>query len=236
VEKLTRYRTRIGAIPTESPRSTSFRSVASILLLAERTSVSRRSSSTDAILRMATTSTRCGWALFEQHSMERRSVFYSWGCVHNSHLWAWDNPHAIRERGYQVHFSVSVWAGIVGYVVVGPYLLPDRLTPQRYRDFLETVLSGLLEYVSLVVRQRLWFHTTELQHSTGKMSSVVERDISRKVYWTCSTDCTAFSVAGSNSDGFLPVGTPKGESLRSPSQDYRRSRGKTSSSCDNSRC
>jgi hypothetical protein len=77
--------------------------------------------------------------------------------VHNSQLWARDNPHAMRERGYQVRFSVSIWAGIVGDIVVGPYLLPDRLTAQRYRDFLETVLPGLLEDVPLAVRQRLWF-------------------------------------------------------------------------------
>jgi hypothetical protein len=64
--------------------------------------------------------------------------------VLNSHFWAQDNPHVIRERGYQVRFSVSVWAGIVRNIVVGPYLLPDRLTAQRYRDFLETVLPGLL--------------------------------------------------------------------------------------------
>jgi hypothetical protein len=43
-----------------------------------------------------------------------------------------------------VRFSVSVWAGIVGDIVVGPYLLPDRLTAQQYRNFLETVLPGLL--------------------------------------------------------------------------------------------
>jgi hypothetical protein len=40
---------------------------------------------------------------------------------------------------------------------VGPYLLPDRLTTQRYRDFLETVVPGLLEDVPLAVTQRLWF-------------------------------------------------------------------------------
>jgi hypothetical protein len=73
--------------------------------------------------------------------------------VHNSHLWARDNPHAICKRGYQVCFSVSVLAGIVGDIVVGPYLLPA----QQYRDFLETVLPGLLEDVPLAVRQRLWF-------------------------------------------------------------------------------
>jgi hypothetical protein len=40
---------------------------------------------------------------------------------------------------------------------VGPYLLPDRLTAQWYRDFLKTVLLEMLEYVPLAVRQRLWF-------------------------------------------------------------------------------
>jgi hypothetical protein len=56
--------------------------------------------------------------------------------IHNSHMWARDNPHANRERGYQVHFSVSVWAGTVGDIVVGPYLPPEKLTAQLYLDFL----------------------------------------------------------------------------------------------------
>jgi hypothetical protein len=77
--------------------------------------------------------------------------------IHSSHLWARDNPHAICERGYQARFSVRVWAGIVGDIVVGPCLLSERLTAQRYREFLETVLPGLLEDVPLAVRQRLWF-------------------------------------------------------------------------------
>jgi hypothetical protein len=76
--------------------------------------------------------------------------------VHNNHIWAWDNPHAIREHGYKVHFSISVWAVIIRDIVVGPCLLPDRLTAQ-YHDFLETVLPGLLEDVLLAVMQRFWF-------------------------------------------------------------------------------
>jgi hypothetical protein len=90
--------------------------------------------------------------------------------VHNSHLLARDNPHAIRERGYKVRFSVIVWAGIVGDIVVGLYLLPDRLTAQRYRDFLETLLPGLLEDVPLAVRQHLRFQHDELQRTMGKIS------------------------------------------------------------------
>jgi hypothetical protein len=40
--------------------------------------------------------------------------------VHNSHLWARDDPSVIREHGYQVCFTVSVRAGIVGDIAVGP--------------------------------------------------------------------------------------------------------------------
>jgi hypothetical protein len=51
----------------------------------------------------------------------------------------------------------STSAGIVKDIVVGTCLLSDRLTAQRYHDFLETVLLGLHEDVSLAVRLRLWF-------------------------------------------------------------------------------
>ena len=36
------------------------------------------------------------------------------------------NPHAICEDGYQVHFSVYLWADIIRDIVVGLNLLPDR--------------------------------------------------------------------------------------------------------------
>lgn len=49
-------------------------------------------------------------------------------------------------------------------------------------------------------------------------------------------DCTASTVAESTSDDFFfPVETPEGACLSSPSQDYRRPRGETSSSSDNKR-
>jgi hypothetical protein len=79
-------------------------------------------------------------------------MFCSRGCIQRlqqSSL-ARDNPHSICERGYQVRFIVGVWAKIVGDTVVGPCPLP--LTAQRYRDFLETVLSGVLEDAPLAVR------------------------------------------------------------------------------------
>jgi hypothetical protein len=40
---------------------------------------------------------------------------------------------------------------------VGTYLLPERLTAQRYCRLLTTVLLRLLEDTPAPVRQRLWF-------------------------------------------------------------------------------
>jgi hypothetical protein len=67
------------------------------------------------------------------------------------------NPNAIRERGYQVRFKVSVWSAIVRDIFVGPSLLPVRFTAQQCRGSWETVLSGLPENVPLASGQRLWF-------------------------------------------------------------------------------
>jgi hypothetical protein len=40
---------------------------------------------------------------------------------------------------------------------VYPYQLPDKLSAQRYGDFLKTVLPGLLQHLPPAVMQRLWF-------------------------------------------------------------------------------
>jgi hypothetical protein len=77
------------------------------------------------------------------------------------HLWARNNPHYIRGLGYQVHFSVGVWTGIVGDIIVDPYLLHDRFTAQQYRDFLKSILLGLLEDVPPAVKQKVWFQHKE---------------------------------------------------------------------------
>jgi hypothetical protein len=73
--------------------------------------------------------------------------------VYKSRLWVRDNPHLIREREYGVHFNVSVWAEIFEDIVLGPCLLPDRLTIKRCHDFVKTVILGLL----LAVNHGFWF-------------------------------------------------------------------------------
>jgi hypothetical protein len=76
--------------------------------------------------------------------------------IQDSHFWVWNNPRVLCKNGYQAHFSISGWAGVIRDIVVGPYLLPDGLTAQ-YHVFLENVVPGLLDDVPLAVRQMLWF-------------------------------------------------------------------------------
>jgi hypothetical protein len=62
-----------------------------------------------------------------------------------------------RDNLHTICCSVSVWTGIVGDNVVGPYLASDRLNAQRYRDYLETVVPGMFEEMPLSVTRSSWF-------------------------------------------------------------------------------
>ncbi|GFV18747.1 uncharacterized protein TNCV_4756341 [Trichonephila clavipes] len=79
--------------------------------------------------------------------------------IHNSQSWAAANPHVTRTRAAQDRFLVNVWAGILGDHLIGPYILPDRLTGPRYLIFLEQVLPELFDnaYVTAVTRTSMWF-------------------------------------------------------------------------------
>lgn len=76
---------------------------------------------------------------------------------HNFHAWQQENPHLVRKFQYQHRFSVNVWAGIIDDFLVGPYLMPNRLTGQNYEIFLREVLPLQLEDVPLIIRNRMWF-------------------------------------------------------------------------------
>lgn len=76
---------------------------------------------------------------------------------HNTHVWAYENPHAILQARNQHRFSINVWAGIVGDHLIGPIILPNRLTGAAYLTFLQDELPGLLEDVPLETRQRMVF-------------------------------------------------------------------------------
>jgi hypothetical protein len=77
---------------------------------------------THAILRMAVTSTLCGWTLFTHNILwTDEGCFTCEGVVsiYNSHFWAWDNSHAICELGYQrQHLSWYRRGIVVGHCLI----------------------------------------------------------------------------------------------------------------------
>ncbi|KAK3882488.1 hypothetical protein Pcinc_013131 [Petrolisthes cinctipes] len=76
---------------------------------------------------------------------------------HNTHTWAAENPHATTTRGHQERFSINVWAGILGDHLIGPFMLPQRLTANVYTRFLQDDLPILLEDVPFRTRRQMWF-------------------------------------------------------------------------------
>ncbi|GFX35814.1 uncharacterized protein TNCV_746071 [Trichonephila clavipes] len=90
----------------------------------------------------------------DEASFSREDIFNT----HNSHSWAAANPHVTRTRAAQDRVQVNVWAGILGHHLIGPYILPDRLTGPRYIIFLEQVLPELLDsaHVTAATRTSMW--------------------------------------------------------------------------------
>lgn len=91
---------------------------------------------------------------------------------HNSHTWALENPHAIRETRYQHRFSVNVWAGIIDDHLIGPHIIPNRFTAAHYLEFLEDTLPELLDDVPLALRRNMWYqHDGAPIHTAGPISA-----------------------------------------------------------------
>ena len=94
----------------------------------------------------------------------RGDVFYTY----NLHKWQNENPHIVYQSHHQYRFSVNVWAGIIGNNLVGPYLIPTRLTGDMYKVFLKQVLPELLDDVPLCIRHQMWFQQDGALEHTSK--------------------------------------------------------------------
>lgn len=87
------------------------------------------------------------------------STFHNNGVVnrHNSHYWAAENPHWVKEQHVQQKFSVNVWCGVINETLVGPYFLEERLDGKSFLRFLRYRLQPFLEDVPLQIRQNMIF-------------------------------------------------------------------------------
>ncbi|XP_066590841.1 histone-lysine N-methyltransferase SETMAR-like [Prorops nasuta] len=112
----------------------------------------------------------CSWFMHkcaENPNFSRHVLFTDEACFtrngyfnsRNSHMWDTENPHATAVTHVQNRFSINVWAGIIDDYIVGPYLLPSRLTGNMYVEFLEETLPQLLEDIPLSIRRIMWFQS-----------------------------------------------------------------------------
>jgi hypothetical protein len=72
---------------------------------------------------------------------------------HNPHVWVDDNPHITAASRHQHRFSIDVWVGVLGDQLLGPVVLPNRLTGAVYHRFLANDLAVLFEHEP----QHMWF-------------------------------------------------------------------------------
>jgi hypothetical protein len=63
----------------------------------------------------------------DEAGFTRDGVFNS----HNTHIWSEENPHKIRERGFQQRFSINVWAGKIANRLIRPHVL-ETISSKKY--------------------------------------------------------------------------------------------------------
>jgi hypothetical protein len=102
----------------------------------------------------------------DEAGFTRNCVFNS----RNTHIWSEENPHEIQERHFQQSCSLNVWVGIIENHLIGPYVLPRRLTVDGYLQFLNEVLPELLEEGPLAIRREMWYlHDGGPPHYAGQV-------------------------------------------------------------------
>lgn len=96
--------------------------------------------------------------------------------VYNSHVRAYENPHGTRSHAAQHHLAVSVWAGVIGDCLLGPYLLPPRLDGKKCLIIFETVLPTFLVAIPAHFCRDMWFQYDEAPvHSTITVRDYLNR-------------------------------------------------------------
>ncbi|GFV39704.1 uncharacterized protein TNCV_4330251 [Trichonephila clavipes] len=134
----------------------------------------------------------------DEASFSREGIFNT----HNSHSWAAANPHVTRTRATQDRFLVNVWVGILGDHLIGPYILPDRLTGPRYLIFLEQVLLELLDsaHVTAATRTSMWFQQDGALHISVFLFGITWM---QHVGWTMDWPWRSSALASPNTRSFL---------------------------------
>lgn len=89
-------------------------------------------------------------------------------------------PHDVA----QYHFTLNVWAGIVGVCLVGPCILSDRLTTGKYLNFLKYVLQQFLDSSPANMRCNMWVKHGRVPSNYG-MAVSVKKSFTHRSFGRC---------------------------------------------------
>lgn len=87
------------------------------------------------------------------------SRFHNNGVInrHNSHYWASENPHWVRETHFQTVWGINVWCGLFNGRIIGPYFFEGTLTGERYLEFLQRDIPELMAAIPRAERDTMWW-------------------------------------------------------------------------------
>lgn len=93
---------------------------------------------------------------------------------HNCHIWANQNPHAIRESGFQDKFSFNVFCLLKDNMFYY-HIYDGTLTSQRYMEILRTIVTDFLDNLPLLEFGSCWYqHDGAPAHSTREVSDILD--------------------------------------------------------------
>lgn len=81
-----------------------------------------------------------------------------------------------KGDGIRHGFSLNIWAGVMGNMLIGPQFLPTRLNGQQYLDLLKEILPSVLNDIPIERRQNMWFmHDGAPPHVTNRVQETLNR-------------------------------------------------------------
>lgn len=107
------------------------------------------------------------------------SRFHNNGVVnrHNSHYWADENPHWVRESRHQRVWGVNVWCGLLDDRLIGPYFYQNSLTAAQYLE----QMSEYLEDIPLLNRLQVYFQQDGAPaHNAGVVKTYLDTEFPQR--------------------------------------------------------
>jgi hypothetical protein len=121
-------------------------------------------------------------------------------------MWSADNPRGIVESSFKHLLPVNVWYGLIGDLLIGPFILKRRLTAATYLGFLTDELPLLVEDVSLETRLKMFFqHAGARLHFCQQVTAYFyQRYGNRRIG---HAGAMAANISGPNTPSFLVMGS-----------------------------